>query len=89
MILPLLLRIVDTEGQLSPVWLLLVCDIVCCNQYYVMSNSNIEASSVVAFQTSQQLYVHTVCNESLGGSEALFSLGALRKGLFILLLQSN
>lgn len=88
-ILPLLFGIVNTEGQLSPLWLLLVCDIVCCNQYYVMSNGNIEASSVIAFQASQQLYVHTVCSESLGGSEALFSLGALRKDLFILLLQSK
>lgn len=89
MTLPLLFGIVNTEGQLSPLWLLLVCDIVCCNQYDVMSNSNMEASRVIAFQASQQLYVQTVCSESLGGSEALFSLGALRKDLFILLLQSK
>lgn len=54
-----------------------------------MSSSNIETLSVAAFQAGLLFYVYIVRGESLGGSEALFSLAVLWKDLLILLLQTK
>lgn len=54
-----------------------VAHLLCVAINTLMSSSNIETLSVAAFQAWLLFYVHIVRGESLGGSQALFSLAVL------------